>query len=197
MVSTPSRRFWEPAKLTVLLPFSALASLAVKRRFPSSNLALRQWESFLLEAPKTKQERGLQSNDHPARAGPRQPESWASGPCSSPGMGRGFQGSPQHQGPHLCVFSPPRVLQDQSEFQAQQDQRERGRVREVDQRPLCLLCLRPSVLVPETHRATASQPSCLSPHLFLLDPASTSCTSSLMILPACGGAAGLGCSFVY
>lgn len=54
------------------------------------------------------------------------PENWASGPCSSPGIGLGFRAPLSVRALTSASSHLPRVLQDQSEFQAQRDQRERG-----------------------------------------------------------------------
>ena len=94
--------------------------------FPSSNLALRQGGELSPRGPQN--QTGTRSSPTTTlhEPGLANPENWASGPCSSPGIGRGSRAPLSIRALTSAFSHLPRVLQDQSEFQAQRDQRERG-----------------------------------------------------------------------
>lgn len=135
--------------------------------------------------------RGPQTGTRPSpvtalnKPGLANPENWASGPCSSPGVVRGSRGSPRRQDPHLCTLSPPQgtpgpigVPGPAGPKGERVSAQRAGSLDHQDRGPAAPLSLGSSAPAPAAHRATTSA-SHLGPHPFLLDPASTSSMSSL------------------
>ena len=123
------------------------------------------------------------------------PENWASGPCSSPGVARGSRGSPRRQDPHLCVLSPPQgtpgpigVPGPAGPKGERVSAQRAGSLDHQDKGPCCPSqprVLSPCACSPQGHRVSPaisapirSSSTRQAPHPCLL----------LMILPAHGGA---------